>query len=817
MKHFAKKLFLILCLTMIGQTVLTAQVTSKIRVKISDNMDGYLVNTPEGQGLWTLDNKEFVPCKYSSLIQSKDFIFGKIGEGLTTEVYLKENGKLLISESNFYMFDEKDAMVFPFCKQEFLFFKSQRGHGVIDGHGKLIVPDIYLSVKNLGKYFIASTIGGFAALYSINGDLIIPANRYTDIKPNSVGCLIVNRGTHVGVCTLDGTEIIPANIYNDVQPYVSKAGFKVLYHSNVTHVGFADITGKTILSADDFDICNFQSDGLIFTRKCSNSLTYLYDVGGNVIRQYEDTDPERFTPIKGTDKKFIVQNGVGVLNQDNSEFIPKEYHFITRNSSDKRYYAYKNGTCTLYSPDGEIIIPGIYSHIEKYKDNYYKVYKKDKCGLCDYDGKEMIPVTEYDDIEVLEDGTGYIVTKDIYFGVILNDGKELIPPYYTKIRKEEDFYIVAMFDKWGVCDANGQTIIPPQYTYVDKEQTLFRIEDGGYCGYADTDGKVLFSPNRYTITMLIPDDTVEGNYRIWASIDNSQTDIYDIHGNVIDVLSDDNDRRNYVSEADRMFDVHNYSSAVDYYTKACKLKEDYIVLYNIGSCYFNMNQYSDAKIYMQRCLNIHPPYDVKENAASYIKECESQLNAAAARAATASNNTGGTGVGKVFKAIGRIALAALVTTAAISSSLNPNTAQMYNDSYYHNPNVNVSNVFNNIMNQTIETVNAQYQEGYNQYRQYHPEATFTDYQIFLGQTSAYQSGNTYNSYSTSSSSSTSGGTSSNHLINCPSCANTGKCSYCGGNGYAKTGGLGLQSTDYSKTCSHCGGSGVCPVCNGHHM
>ena len=59
--------------------------------------------------------------------------------------------------------------------------------------------------------------------------------------------------------------------------------------------------------------------------------------------------------------------------------------------------------------------------------------------------------------------------------------------------------------------------------------------------------------------------------------------------------------------------------------------------------------------------------------------------------------------------------------------------------------------------------------------------------------------------------------SSGRSINCPSCANTGKCSYCGGSGYAKVGGLGLQSTDYSQPCSHCGGTGICPVCHGNHM
>jgi len=58
---------------------------------------------------------------------------------------------------------------------------------------------------------------------------------------------------------------------------------------------------------------------------------------------------------------------------------------------------------------------------------------------------------------------------------------------------------------------------------------------------------------------------------------------------------------------------------------------------------------------------------------------------------------------------------------------------------------------------------------------------------------------------------------SSRAVNCSSCNNSGKCSYCNGTGYARTGGLGINTLDSSKKCSHCGGSGICPICHGNHM
>jgi len=128
---------------------------------------------------------------------------------------------------------------------------------------------------------------------------------------------------------------------------------------------------------------------------------------------------------------------------------------------------------------------------------------------------------------------------------------------------------------------------------------------------------------------------------------------------------------------------------------------------------------------------------------------------------------------------------------------------------------NTDAVFNALMQQTMAQYQAQQasmNEVYNQLMQQAANAAIAQCQSGIQNYSTYQGSSLRAAESSTSSYSTYENCAPKQI--CSSCVGSGKCKYCNGDGYARTGGMGLQTRDMSAKCPHCYGTGICPICHG---
>ncbi|MBR4974780.1 MAG: WG repeat-containing protein, partial [Bacteroidales bacterium] len=71
-----------------------------------------------------------------------------------------------------------------------------------------------------------------------------------------------------------------------------------------------------------------------------------------------------------------------------------------------------------------------------------------------------------------------IVSLKKKYGVIDNQGKEIIPLLYQKILKCPDgYFFVQLKGKWGIIDENGKEILPCIYKDLKYNEGMFCVKE----------------------------------------------------------------------------------------------------------------------------------------------------------------------------------------------------------------------------------------------------------------------------------------------------------------------------------------------------
>lgn len=216
----------------------------------------------------------------------------------------------------------------------------------------------------------------------------------------------------------------------------------------------------------------------VINSKKKRESAFIYESNGNYGLQDAngkkiiDAKYKRIIKVPNTDTMFIISddNKYGLLDSNGEEVLKIIYDDVLSDG-----YGYD------YSKIGFIM------KLKKLDGYYY--------GYVDYNGNKVLDV-EYESISRICEFNG----NDVYLSAMKNGRSGIVKngSFITELKYQEIFYneqlkrfIVCKNEKYGMLDENGKELIKPQYKMFGIEENRIYFLDDSKVMYYDTDGKLL--------------------------------------------------------------------------------------------------------------------------------------------------------------------------------------------------------------------------------------------------------------------------------------------------------------------------------------
>lgn len=302
------------------------------------------------------------------------------------------------------------------------YFEAGNKYGFIDKNGNvafLLNCDSVSSFKEGLAYF---SDGGKYGFINETGKVVIKPI-YDDAGYFQDGLAKVRVGLKLGVIDKNGTEIVPVD-YDDIS---FDSGFII-----------AQSGGKYGC---------FDKNSNLIIKPVYNSITMLPGEESAIV--YQGDHPE-IIDFKG--------NIEVSTKYDSIEYYGSEYGdgMIEVSINDKVGF--------LDMSDFSEVIPPVYDWASYFMKGHAVVENGNKHGVIDKTGNILIPLN-YDYVDIFDTGMlelnqgGKYVLADAC-GKIINDNQ------YDSIDEIGSYYVVKADDKYGILDENGTEVVPPVYDYI---------------------------------------------------------------------------------------------------------------------------------------------------------------------------------------------------------------------------------------------------------------------------------------------------------------------------------------------------------------
>lgn len=260
---------------------------------------------------------------------------------------------------------------------------------------------------------------------------------------------------------------------------------------------------------------NFDDEKAAWAYK--DGLFAVIDRNGNTLTDFMYENPEPFNngvAIAGINNQYVFVN-------DRGEEVSERYDYLILTGFNNRVAGRDLELEVLLGANGRIIhkdiqmidIDGsafesrrLYLDDSIWIDNsgeasdssgniqIYIVYEKNGFyGIVDQNGREIIP-PKYHHIGVFQDGIAQISIDSENgekWGLISIEGREIIAPQYEYIDQlQEGISVILKDGLWGCVDRNGISVIPPQYEDIGFFQDgMVKIKKDGLWGFFDIAGR----------------------------------------------------------------------------------------------------------------------------------------------------------------------------------------------------------------------------------------------------------------------------------------------------------------------------------------
>ncbi len=383
------------------------------------------------------------------------------------------------------------------------------------------------------NYFVLRKNDSFGVINK-KGDIIINPEYDEIIIPNPEKAIFVcNKGETTEVLNENKEQILTQ--YNNLEPIRFKnISTDLMYEKTVLKYqedgkyGLIDFQGKKITKPiyDEIDSLQYKEGELLV--KQDGKLGVINIKGNEIVKiEYDEiliddyyTENDNYS-YAGYIVGIKTEEGYryGYLNRKGKEILKTEYNKISRVTSkvDDKENAYliyaKNGQYGV-NKNQEKIIESEYQSISYDENNDVFVLEKSaKYGIANIEGKQIIPV-EYDKIDIngiylyAQNEQGVTVYNkngnqvDINANIaILNTENE---KYKIRINTEEE-------TKYGVIDEEGKQLIEEKYNYIKYLYDNYFIAsyENGKLGILDDKGNVKIELNNDSLQLIQGTDLIQ--------------------------------------------------------------------------------------------------------------------------------------------------------------------------------------------------------------------------------------------------------------------------------------------------------------------
>lgn len=492
--------------------------TKTIQVHVVDNTpfsplpdDFFIVERNGKVGIKSTSNTTIVPFIYDDI------------------VYLNQNMlKLYIEDVSYY---------YNFSTQQFLtpnyeLFAYSNGlakakdiigyYGYVNIEGSVVIPFTYDFASSFQRGLAKVSQNGLYGLIDSTNTIIVPLE-YENIQSFNDG-YVVEIDDHHMVLSDSGNTLFESDVF-DTTPIVIHDAIYYRFMDN-GFVGLVNDDFTIFKTADNKEITVL--DSMIIFEKQTGRFDFHNLVTNNQVFNVYDFQLEEDYII------YQSEFGSGVLDLNTlEEVLEPDYIFISILNENLFLVRNKEYQYGLKNSSNTTVLPLLYSQF-KIMNDYYIVTNDEGMTLLDKDGS-IISAT-YDGIDSFNEGYA-VVEKDGLFGLIVEDGTEVLRLTYTKIKPVQNGYIYTYTatspnqSAWGVLNLNMQIIIPNMYANIGfMKDGLFAVTkdytDETSSGYINESGSIVLPLDYKETTNLID------GYGIVTLEDNSKK-VIDQEGNFI--------------------------------------------------------------------------------------------------------------------------------------------------------------------------------------------------------------------------------------------------------------------------------------------
>lgn len=299
-----------------------------------------------------------------------------------------------------------------------------------------------------------------------------------------------------------GNVVIPLGKYVFLNPI---DGQKMILAQKGNKYGYIDIQQNEIIPFKYEDIDLF-SEGLA-AAKINGKYGFL-DRKGNVVVAYQFDKVEPFNSlgfsIVSKDSKY------GVINKKGEKIISFDFKTIIYLESVRLIVVSKNNKWAFYSIQGKQLSDFIYDEVKFSKRSLVLVTKKGKVGYLDSDLVERIPFGKYSFGTSFNQNGLAIVSSQKHYGVINEEGLEIIETKYDSIGwlqeeyAESNCFVAFKNKRLTLFNQNGRFIIDNIKDYFkdfcklnNKIKTIYQVRDlNELSGIVDDKG-IIMIPLKY--------------------------------------------------------------------------------------------------------------------------------------------------------------------------------------------------------------------------------------------------------------------------------------------------------------------------------
>lgn len=404
-------------------------------------------------------------------------------------------------------------------------YKNQEKYGLIDTTGHLCVHLQYDDISSFSEGRLAVKRNGLWGFTDKNGNEIITC-QYREVNNFSKGIASVKLGNKWGFIDLNGKVLIDyqysraGSFEQGLAPIYLNGGYGYINSKNELRIpteysgaedfengvaritkdfkqGIIDTLGNYILRPKYLSISKFNKYGLAIVRYGSERIR------SGVIDKTGKMCAEGFLsimPFKEGRAAVRYKNGYGFINTSGKLIINAKYSKVG-SFANGRAMVQKERQCGYIDLYGKEVIPCKYSKCLDFNEGRAIVYKGyRKGGLIDIDGKVLIKPSVsrlYD----FNNGRGLVRNKDQNF-IYITDQNRLYDGSYEDAKKfTHGVAAVKVNNKWGIINQNGIEVIPPKYDKIEPfENGYARVRIKGFSGLTNLKGEIIMDANYEYIT-----------------------------------------------------------------------------------------------------------------------------------------------------------------------------------------------------------------------------------------------------------------------------------------------------------------------------